>query len=407
MKKYNFITAFTMIIGICIGSGIFFKADDILFITNGNIFYGVILFVVGALCVIFCGLSMGNISETVVAENGISSYFEYYFGKRVALAYDRFFKWLYLPSILVVIAWVSGIYLELFIGLEPNFYFQILVGICIFSIIFIINLFSMKLGEYFQNLTTIVKLIPLLIIGVIGFTFPSRESLVINNISNISIILPALLPIAFLFDGWSISTTIANKINNPTKSIKYALSLSPVIILFVYILYFIGITKYIGTETVMSLKNAAVLEAGTRIFGNYGGKLILFIVFLSVVGGINGLVIGFINSNKISIQNPISLRKCFLIFGWFLIHSITIHYQILGNSDVSEISVVFSYFLYALLFIKQWMDLIRQKKFKKSLIPILSTLFCFMLIIASFYVSPTYTMLFFVVCMFVMGTTFI
>lgn len=34
-KKYGFITATAMIVGICIGSGIFFKSDNILIATGG------------------------------------------------------------------------------------------------------------------------------------------------------------------------------------------------------------------------------------------------------------------------------------------------------------------------------------------------------------------------------------
>ena len=36
-KKYGLFTAITMIVGICIGSGIFFKSDNVLIATNGSI----------------------------------------------------------------------------------------------------------------------------------------------------------------------------------------------------------------------------------------------------------------------------------------------------------------------------------------------------------------------------------
>ena len=37
-KKYGFITATAMIVGICIGSGIFFKSDNILIATGWALF---------------------------------------------------------------------------------------------------------------------------------------------------------------------------------------------------------------------------------------------------------------------------------------------------------------------------------------------------------------------------------
>lgn len=404
MKKYKFITAFTMIIGICIGSGIFFKADDILLITNGNVALGVVLFLLGALCVIFCGLAMGKIVENRVVSNGITSYFEIYYGRKMAFAFERFFKWLYLPSILVVLSWVSGIYLELFLEIPASFNFQVFSGILMLSVIMFINLYSFKLGEYFQNLSTLLKLIPLVLIGIVGlFSFNPSVTITssVNNI-NLGTFIPALLPIAFLYDGWSISTTITDKIDNPTKSMKYALSFSPMIILVIYILYFVGISNYIGVDNVITLKNAAVFEAGNRILGSYGGKIISFIVLISVLGGVNGLTIGFIQSNNIAIQNKSNFKKIGIIFIWFLIHIIVMKYNLIQNSDISEISVVFSYFLYTVLFVKQSIHLFKEKKYGYFIITFMAIILNSILIFGSFYVSPTYTTIFFIVCIGIM-----
>ena len=55
-EHYGFITATTMIIGIVIGSGIFFKSDDILLYTGGNVWLGVLIFCIGAFGIIFGSL---------------------------------------------------------------------------------------------------------------------------------------------------------------------------------------------------------------------------------------------------------------------------------------------------------------------------------------------------------------
>ena len=46
-KKYGLITAICMVVGIVIGSGIFFKAQDILNITQGNMPLGIIAWIIG------------------------------------------------------------------------------------------------------------------------------------------------------------------------------------------------------------------------------------------------------------------------------------------------------------------------------------------------------------------------
>ena len=43
-RRYGLWMAIAMVIGIVIGSGIFFKADDILVLTNGNVAIGCMVF---------------------------------------------------------------------------------------------------------------------------------------------------------------------------------------------------------------------------------------------------------------------------------------------------------------------------------------------------------------------------
>ena len=45
---YRLPTAIAMIVGICIGSGIFFKSDNILIATGGNVPLGILVFLLGA-----------------------------------------------------------------------------------------------------------------------------------------------------------------------------------------------------------------------------------------------------------------------------------------------------------------------------------------------------------------------
>ena len=59
-EKYGLFTAITMIIGICIGSGIFFKSDNILKATGGSISLGVLVFVLAAVAIVFGGLTLSE-----------------------------------------------------------------------------------------------------------------------------------------------------------------------------------------------------------------------------------------------------------------------------------------------------------------------------------------------------------
>ena len=57
-EKFGLFTTVSMISGIVIGSGIFFKVDDVLFATGGSVALGVLLWVVSAFGIIFGGLTV-------------------------------------------------------------------------------------------------------------------------------------------------------------------------------------------------------------------------------------------------------------------------------------------------------------------------------------------------------------
>ena len=68
----------------------------------------------------------------------------------------------------------------------------------------------------------------------------------------------AIAPIAFSFDGWVVATSIGHEIKDSKRNLPKALIIAPIFILAMYVLYFVGISIYIGPETIMALGDAHV-----------------------------------------------------------------------------------------------------------------------------------------------------
>ena len=90
MKKeeqhYGLMTAITMIVGICIGSGIFFKADNILQFTGGNVWLGVLVLGIGALSIIFGSISLTELSVRTNKSGGLVGYLKSLFHQKQPMA---------------------------------------------------------------------------------------------------------------------------------------------------------------------------------------------------------------------------------------------------------------------------------------------------------------------------------
>lgn len=401
MKKneYGLFTAIGMIVGIVIGSGIFFKSDNILIATNGSISLGVIVFCIAALGIIFGSLTISELASRESKAGGIISYAEYSYNESIACAFGWFHVFLYYPTLIAVVSWVSGIYICMLFGIEGGLALQTLIGFIIIVLLYILNLLSAKLGGYFQNASTVIKVVPLILIAIVGVFFGNPTYIDAGEVIHMKSAswIAAIAPIAFSFDGWIIATSIGHEIKDSKKNLPKALIMAPLFILLLYVLYFVGISIYVGPEKIMALGDAHVDLAANMIFGHWGAKIILTFVVISILGTVNGLIMGHIripyalairdmfpNSkiirkvNKV-IEMPIySALVAFIIsIVCLFVHYITQKYNLLPNGDISEISITVNYLLYILLYFKVFkMGVTGEIKglFRGKINPILATL---------------------------------
>lgn len=399
-RRYGLFTAITMIIGVVIGSGIFFKADNVLGYTNGNVLLGIIIFVVAAIAIIFGCLTISQLATRTDKPGGLIAYTEEFVGIGPSCAFGWFQTFLYLPTLAAVVAWVAGIYISQLFGLEITLERTTMIGLVCLTVLFIINTVSAKAGGYFQNASMIIKIIPLLIIALAGLFFGRPQELISEGITGFGQAtvtggwLAAFAPIAFSFDGWIVATSICNEIKNSKRNLPLALTISPLVILLAYVLYFVGITALLGPDKILEQGDGSVFTAASMLFGNIGAKFILIFVVISVLGTVNGITLGFIRMPySLALRNMIPGSKILkkenaklagmplnsaifaylLSLVWLAIHYITQKNNMQG--DVSEIAIGVSYLNYIVLYFAV-MKLAKlgqiKSKIKGYLIPLLA-----------------------------------
>lgn len=426
-SRYNLFTAIALIVGVVIGSGIFFKSDNILVATGGSVFLGILVFIIAAISIVFGCLTIAELAARTDRPGGVLTYAKEFISPSVGSAYGWFQTFIYLPTITAILAWVSGIYFCILFNIEQTLEIQILAGAGCFLVLYVTNIFSAKIGGYFQSAAMVIKLIPLVIIGFVGLLFGgSGEHFTSAAVSEISSTgwIAAIAPIAFSFDGWIISTSVAYEIKNSKRNLPLALVISPLIILVLYIVYFVGISNLVGPAEIMNSGDAHLDFAANMIFGASGAKILMLFVFISVLGTLNGLVMAMIRMPyalgldqmipKSSAMTTISPRYDFpvnsavfalIIVGfWLTIHYFSQKYTLFPNSDISEIAIVTGYLLYLGLYYKVFM--LWKKKEIKSLFrglvcPILATIGS--LIIFSGGIQNPLFGLYFAICAIVFG----
>ena len=371
-----------MITGIVIGSGIFFKADDILTYANGNVFLGVIIFSVAAIAVVFGALTISQLAIRTDKPGGLVSYAEDFVGTGTAVVFGWFESFLYLPTLCAVVSWASGIYVSQLLGFEDfSVTRNTLIGFIAITFFYVFNTLSAKLGGFFQNASMIVKIIPLVLIAVLGLVKGNPIGVMSGangeafkqSVSSIGW-LAAFGPVAFSYDGWIVSTSICHEIKNSKKNLPIALSVAPIGVLVVYLAYFLGITSYLGPDKILELGDSSVSAAAEGLFGTLGAKLVLIAVVISILGVVNGVVLGLIRlPYSLSLRNMMPASKAFkkevkalggmpvnsalleyaLAVFYLMLHNflLTRNNDFISNLDISEISICVLYLLYIILYV--------------------------------------------------------
>ena len=277
---------------------------------------------------------------------------------------------------------------------------QTAIGLAFLVVCFIWNTFAPRFAGVFQNVATIIKLIPLLLIAVFGLIFGdpiagfSQHATQATGASLAWV--AAIGPIASSYDGWSVSTTIAPELKNAKKTLPIALMIAPIIILFVYVGYFVGVATYLEPSTVMAMGDGHVFYLANELFGAGFARVVAVSVVVAVMGTVNGLTLSYIRIpyalalsgdiplsrfiGKLGVRSGMPVASAIAAFVlalvWAVFHLVTQLGGLLPNSDISEITIATSYLLYIVLYVKVFqMWRVREIKsvFKGCIAPIMAT----------------------------------
>ena len=261
-KRYGLPTAIATCVGIVIGSGIFFKTEAVLKVTNGDIVTGITALAIMGVLLFFCSFSFSLLAQKYEKVNGIVDYAEMTVGPKYAYYVGSFLTYIYTPAITGCLAWVTSMYLCELLGFEnpaagPE---------CLALAGLIIAVEGLSNGQLAAN-----------------FARPAAE-----GVSPISSLTAATVSLAFVYEGWILATSINSELKDAKKNMPKALIVSAIFIVLIYIAYFLGICGSISVDDLMASSSTA---AFTRTFGNVFGRILNVFIFISCLCTTHGLMI--------------------------------------------------------------------------------------------------------------------
>ena len=298
-KRYGLPTAICMVVGIVIGSGVFFKAEKVLQATQGNMPLGILAWgIVGAIMIV-CSYVFATMATRYEKVSGLVDYAEATVGRRYAYYVGWFMAVLYTPCLVSALAWISARYLCVLLGWDITGGACMTIAGAMLCLDHVLNALAPRLAGRFQVSTTVIKMIPLALMAVCGAAVGMMNGRMAENFATMSTgaistgegLMASTVAVAFAYEGWILATSINAELRDAKRTLPRALVVGAFIVVATYILYYIGLTGAVTTEELMASGEAAAQMAFQRVFGQTAGTVVFVLIVISCLGTLNGLTL--------------------------------------------------------------------------------------------------------------------
>lgn len=314
-KRYGLPTAISMVIGIVIGSGVFIKGGKVLSLTGGNMMQGIaVVGIVGLICII-CSLVFAELGSRYEKVNGVVDYAEVALGPRYAYYVGWFMSTIYTPTLCSILAFFSAMmFLQLFGISAVDFStgqvnsVAIGVGAGFLMIGYAINALSPKIAGRLQVSMTVIKLIPLILMGIVGTIagLVNGTTLeVLNFVNTAEYVAPeggffkAIVGFAFAYEGWILATSINSELKDAKRNLPIALISGCLATIVLYALYIFSMSSIGSVDAIIGtwpFGETLPRLAFSSLFGNVIGTIVYVFITISCLGTMNGLIMGHCRS---------------------------------------------------------------------------------------------------------------
>lgn len=292
--QYGFPVAVSMVVGIVIGIGIFFKTSQILLATEYSTSAAITAWILGGIISILSGLTVAEVGAAIPETGGMFAWIRKIYGDKLAFLVGWAQTTIYNPALIALISYYFAHFTMQLLGVADNLILHIALSFGAMIFVFLLNIYTKNVGGNLQTIVTIAKIIPLALIILFGFLHTSSAEL--SETTSVStsdksfflLVGTALLPIMFALDGWIYVGTIAGDLKKPKRDLPKAIILGIAFIATIYILLNLALFNVYSPEI---LVEKGIFGAANEIFGNIGSKFIYAGIVISAFGGLNGFTL--------------------------------------------------------------------------------------------------------------------
>jgi APA family basic amino acid/polyamine antiporter len=293
-KKYNLLAAVSIVVANMVGTGVFTSLGFQLFELT-QVSSIVLLWLLGGIIALLGSFCYCELSSTFPRSGG-----EYHF---LGLAFNQSIGFLsgWTSAILGFAAPIAAAAYAFSKYFSESFHYNgspVLVAIFLIVVITTIQMIKFNVGQSFQILFTIGKVLLLIVFIISGLYYSNQQELpheIINNNGFFSeMALPAfwvsLIFVSYSYSGWNATSYIIDDIENPKKNVTRSILFGTVFITVIYVLinYVFMISAPVAE---MKGKVDVAFVSATYIYGLTGAKIVSGMICFFLISSISSMII--------------------------------------------------------------------------------------------------------------------
>lgn len=237
--------------------------------------------------IMLCFIDVGT---KITITGGAYSYIEKAFGRFAGFLTANIF--IFGASVMADAAVANGLAdtLSYFFPFFKLQWIRILFFAIMFGGLAYVNVRGLKEAMALVKFNTIVKLVPLLMIAILGWFFIKSPDIKITTGNSWSDIGEISLILLFAFAGAETALNVSGEIKNPERTIPKGIMISIFIVVVVYILIQIMVQAILG-ESILIYRDAPLAETAKIMFGSAGALIVIIGAAFSMFGNISGMVL--------------------------------------------------------------------------------------------------------------------
>lgn len=313
-RDLGFFPALSTVMGLVIGGGVFFKISSVTAAT-GSSSLTIFVWLLAGFITSNAGLTVAELASALPVAGGIYKYIEYIYGKVPAFLLAWAQSVIYYPAGISALSIIFATQVLNLCNIPSIWRIPIAISLAVF--LYLVNLLGAKVGGRIQSIALVAKLIPIVLIIVVGIFTPSTHSISLFPITSgshpdfWSSMGGGLLATMFAFDGWMNVGNLAGEMKKPEKDLAKSIIVGLFFITLIYVLISFVFIKALPFHLIPGNQNAAS-EAAIKIFGDIGGKIVTIGILISVFGSVNGYTMtGPRVSYVLGVDNEIVFSKFF------------------------------------------------------------------------------------------------